>query len=345
MARSDVAEYGIESFQVKLSKPRIYLLRMVMFLTLVACLVAVLYGPAAAAFRNNIGLNGLILFVLFVGIAYAFRQVWRLNREVNWVNAFRVADPGLEISHHPELLAPMATMLSDRRGQIALSASSMRSLMDSIASRLDEARDTSRYLVGLLIFLGLLGTFWGLLGTITSVGQTISALDTSGSDSLVVFEELKAGLQAPLQSMGTAFSSSLFGLAGSLVLGFLDLQAGQSQNRFYNELEEWLSAITDLGTVSSGADGAASQLRFAVADMQRSIVDLGERLQAAGIQGQAGGNDTDATKELAGAIEKLIRQMRSEQEVVRRWVDDQAAQQTELAVVLRDLHARMNGGG
>lgn len=343
MARRDSAEYGIESFQVKLSKPQIYLLRMIMFLTLVGCLAAILAAPASGAFLNNVGLNGLILFVLLVGIVYAFRQVWRLNKEINWVNAFRVADPGLEISYRPELLAPMATMLSDRRGQIALSASSMRSLMDSLAARLDEARDTSRYLVGLLIFLGLLGTFWGLLGTITSVGQTISALDTSGSDSLVVFEELKTGLQAPLASMGTAFSSSLFGLAGSLILGFLDLQASQAQNRFYNELEEWLSAITDLGSASSGSDGSAAQLHHAVNEMRRSIALLTDQMATGALGGD--GSGTEATKELAGAIEQLIRQMRSEQEVVRKWVDDQSAQQAEISGVLRDLRTRLNGGG
>ncbi|MEO0619913.1 MAG: flagellar motor protein MotA, partial [Pseudomonadota bacterium] len=301
---------------------------------------AILAAPATGAFMNNVGLNGLILFVLLVGTAYAFRQVLRLGREINWVNAFRVSDPGLEISHRPELLAPMATMLSDRRGQIALSASSMRSLMDSLAARLDEARDTSRYLVGLLIFLGLLGTFWGLLGTITSVSQTINALDTSGSDSLVIFEELKTGLQAPLTSMGTAFSSSLFGLAGSLILGFLDLQASQAQNRFYNELEEWLSAITDLGTASGGSDAASSALRYAVGEMQRTVTALHEQIAA-------NGGDTDgthATKELAGAIEQLIRQMRSEQEVVRKWVDDQSAQQVEISAVLRDLRTRLGAG-
>lgn len=342
MAKRDSADYGIESLQVKLSRPQIFLLRMVMFLTLVGCLAAILAAPAISAFTNNVGLNGLILFVLLVGIVYAFRQVWRLNREVNWVNAFRVADPGLEIAYRPQLLAPMATMLSDRRGQIALSASSMRSLMDSLAARLDEARDTSRYLVGLLIFLGLLGTFWGLLGTITSVGQTISALDTSGSDSLVVFEELKTGLQAPLASMGTAFSSSLFGLAGSLILGFLDLQASQAQNRFYNELEEWLSAITDLGSASGGAgDSGATAVRYAVGEMQRTVAALHEQIGSGAL---GNGESTQATKELAGAIEQLIRQMRSEQEVVRKWVDDQSAQQAEISGVLRDLRTRLGGG-
>src|SRR5690606_2111179 len=141
---------------------------------------------------------------------------------------------------------------------------SMRSIMDSIGSRLDEARDTGRYMVGLLVFLGLLGTFWGLLETITSVGTTISALDTSASESSMVFEELKTGLAAPLKGMGTAFSSSLLGLAGSLVLGFLELQASHAQNRFYNELEEWLSGITELTPGGSGADQLNRQLYSAV---------------------------------------------------------------------------------
>jgi len=340
MARRDSADFGMETLQVKLSKPRVYLLRMIMFLTLVAALAAILAAPAIGAFTNNVGLNGLILFVLLIGIVYAFRQVWRLNKEINWVNAFRVSDPGLEISHRPELLAPMATMLSERRGQIALSASSMRSLMDSLAARLDEARDTSRYLVGLLIFLGLLGTFWGLLGTITSVSQTINALDTSGSDSLVVFEELKTGLQAPLQSMGTAFSSSLFGLAGSLILGFLDLQASQAQNRFYNELEEWLSAFSVVGSASGAGVSNSALVAHAVTEMRRGLAYLSDQL-ASGVGGD--GSGTEATKELAGAIEQLIRQMRSEQEVVRKWVDDQSAQQVEISGVLRDLRSRLNG--
>ncbi|MEL6422082.1 MAG: flagellar motor protein MotA [Pseudomonadota bacterium] len=341
MLDSDANVYGVEAFQVKLSKPRIFLLRMTMFLLLIGALGTILAGPATDAFMNNVGLNGLILFVLLVGVAYAFRLVLRLYREINWVNAFRVSDPGLQIPHRPELLAPMATMLADRRGQIALSATSMRSLTDSLGARLDEARDTSRYLVGLLIFLGLLGTFWGLLGTITSVSQTISALDTSGSDSLVIFEELKTGLQAPLTSMGTAFSSSLFGLAGSLILGFLDLQASQAQNRFYNELEEWLSAITDLGSAGGSADAGAHAMRYAVGELQQTVAALGEQLTAAG---GADGAGTRATKELAGAIEQLIRQMRSEQEVVRRWVDDQSAQQAEINAVLRDLRTRLGGG-
>jgi hypothetical protein len=212
----------------------------------------------------------------------------------------------------------------------------MRSILDSIGSRLDEARDISRYLVGLLIFLGLLGTFWGLLETINSVGKTISTLDTSTNDGLVIFEELKEGLAAPLKGMGTAFSSSLFGLAGSLVLGFLDLQAGQAQNRFYNELEDWLSGITELQLGDTLASGTSPQLRFAMQDMQRSISALGSNIE----QGSLNDNATEAVRSLAAGVEKLIDQMRSEQQIVREWADEQAQQQQDLANVLKKISER-----
>ena len=340
MSRRDPSEFDGEAVHKTLSRPQVFLWRMLVFLALVGFLGFILYGQAASAFATNPGLNGLIFAVLFIGILYSFRQVVRLFPEIRWVNSFRLADPGLRMERQPQLLAPMANMLRDRQGALSLSTGSMRSIMDSIGSRLDEARDTSRYLVGLLIFLGLLGTFWGLLDTIQSVGKTIGSLDTTGGDSLVVFEELKSGLEAPLRGMGTAFSSSLFGLAGSLVLGFLDLQAGQAQNRFYNELEEWLSGITELTPGGTpGGDALPAQLRFALVDMQRSVVDLGEKLHA----GQQTDGSAAALKELAGGLEKLIRQMRAEQKVVREWVDEQAAQQAELSAVLRQLNHNMNG--
>jgi hypothetical protein len=217
----------------------------------------------------------------------------------------------------------------------------MRSIMDSIGGRLDESRETGRYLVGLLVFLGLLGTFWGLLETIQSVGKAISTLDTRQSDSVLVFEELKNGLAAPLRGMGTAFSASLLGLAGSLVLGFLELQANHAHNRFYNELEEWLSGITELSPASGavGSDAAARQLQVAVYDLQRAITDLGERLQLGGDGGTA--DTAQPVKELAQGVDQLVRQMRAEQKVVREWIDDQAARQTEVASVLRDLAQSM----
>jgi hypothetical protein len=316
---------------------------MFVFLVLVGLLVAVLHRQLWDAMLTNPGLNFLICFVLFIGILYAFQQVLRLYPEIRWVNAFRIADPGLAISHRPVLLAPMATMLRDRTGALSLSTTSMRSIMDSIGSRLDEARDTGRYLVGLMVFLGLLGTFWGLLDTIQSVGKAISALDTRATDSVGVFDELKAGLAAPLRGMGTAFASSLLGLGGSLVLGFLELQASHAHGRFYNQLEEWLSGITELAPGGSHtSDFASHQLYTAITDMHRAIADLGERLTALPRPDGAPLPD-EAVKELAKGVDQLVRQMRAEQKVVREWVDEQAAQQSEVASVLKDLAANVAG--
>ncbi|UDQ88021.1 flagellar motor protein MotA, partial [Xanthobacter autotrophicus] len=225
---------------IKLSSPRIFLVRMLVFLALCAALAAVLHRQIVAAFLNNPGLNGVIFGVLAVGIILAIRQVYRLFPEVDWVNSFRLADPGLAVSRPPTLLAPMAALLGERLGRMTISQATMRSILDSIGTRLDESRDMGRYLTGLLVFLGLLGTFWGLLETVSSIGSVIGALQV-GPDVGSIFEDMKSGLAAPLGGMGTAFSSSLFGLSGSLVLGFLDLQAGQAQNRFYTDLEDWLS--------------------------------------------------------------------------------------------------------
>jgi len=306
---------------------------MIIFLILVMFLVAILNTQVLSSFMTNPGLNGLIVGVLFIGIGYSFRQILRLFPEIRWVNNFRIADPGLKLDKPPVLLAPMATMLRDRTGHLSLSTMSMRSILDSIGSRLDEARDISRYLVGLLIFLGLLGTFWGLLDTINSVGRTIATLDTGTNDGLVIFEELKEGLAAPLKGMGTAFSSSLFGLAGSLVLGFLDLQAGQAQNRFYNELEDWLSSMTELQAGDTLAAGNSPQLRYAMMEMQRSISSLGSNIE----QGALNDNSSEAVRSLAAGVEKLIEQMRAEQKIVREWADEQAQQQQDVAAVLKRI--------
>ena len=208
------------------------------------------------AFLANPGLNALIIGVLFIGIALSFRQVIRLFPEVDWVNGFRLADPGLAVERPPVLLAPMAAILGDRIGRMAISQQMMRGILDSIAARLDEARDMSRYMTGLLIFLGLLGTFWGLIETVGSIGNVINGLKPGG-DAGAIFDALKEGLAAPLSGMGISFSSSLFGLAGSLVLGFLDLQTSQAQNRFYTELEDWLSTtVRDLGGERDGTPAA-----------------------------------------------------------------------------------------
>ena len=324
----------------KLSSPAVYLWRMLIFLALVGFLGAIIAKTLWSALLTNPFLNGGILFALSIGIIYAFRQVIRLYPEIRWVNAFRIADPGLAMAHNPSLLAPMATMLRDRTGTLSLSATSMRSIMDSIGGRLDEARDTGRYMVGLLVFLGLLGTFWGLLETIGSVGRAINALDTKAADSVMVFEELKNGLAAPLRGMGTAFSASLLGLAGSLVLGFLELQASHAHNRFYNELEEWLSGITELTPGSGAGDALNRQLYAAMFDVQRAIAEMSDRVQAPVAAAGPAPSD-EAMRELARGVDQLVRQMRAEQKIVREWVDEQSVKQADMATAIRELAAHL----
>ncbi|MET0688376.1 MAG: flagellar motor protein MotA [Methyloceanibacter sp.] len=324
------------TYKAKLTRPQVFLWRMLVFLVLATLLAIILDGQTGQlrrSFMANPGLNALIIGVLLVGIVYVFRQVINLYPEINWVNNFRIADPGLAVEKAPVLLAPMATMLRDRTGHLALATGSMRSLLDSVASRLDEQRETTRYLVGLLIFLGLLGTFWGLLETVTSVGSTIGALDTTGGENVMLFDQLKEGLAGPLKGMGTAFSCSMFGLAGSLILGFLDLQAGHAQSRFYNELEDWLSGITELQSAETTGAGVPPQLRFALIEMQRSLSDLNDKVEMKVLNDPTGA----AVKDLAQGVDKLIRQMRAEQKVVREWADEQAQQQHELAAVLKQI--------
>ena len=319
----------------KLSSPRIFLIRMLVFLILCALVVIVLYKQIWAAFLANPGLNALIVGVLLIGIALSFRQVLRLYPEVNWVNGFRLADPGLAVERAPVLLAPMAAILGDRVGRMAISAQIMRSILDSIATRLDEARDISRYMTGLLVFLGLLGTFWGLIETVGSVGSVISKLNVGG-DAGSVFDSLKEGLAAPLGGMGISFSSSLFGLAGSLVLGFLDLQMSQAQNRFYTQLEDWLSTtVRDLGVdpdlrAAPAGPPASAEIRQAIERLKEAIADSGSSKAA-----------TAAMANLAEAIQGLVKHMRTEQQMIRDWVDSQADQQREIKQVLERL-AREN---
>ena len=251
---------------------------MILFLALAVGVAALLFGPLFEAFRANPPLNGLILGVLLLGIIYCFRQVLQLAPEIRWIETFRTNQPGLSTQSAPKLLSPTARMLADRKGKVMLSATAMRSLLDGIGARLDESRDISRYLIGLLIFLGLLGTFWGLLETVSSVGAIINNLSVTNDDIVHTFTKLKDGLADPLNGMGTAFSSSLFGLAGSLVLGFLDLQAGQAQNQFYNDLEEWLSGVTRLGSGSGLGDNEQSVPAYVQALLEQTAESL-ENLQ------------------------------------------------------------------
>ncbi len=330
---------SLQPEQYQLDSPRTYVVRMVIFLIIVGFLAAILLPQLGDAFKANPGLNGLIVGILVLGIGYGFRQVIILFPEVEWVNTFRFGDPGLKLASPPVMLAPMATMLGEQRGGMLLTSLTMRSLLDSIGTRLDEARDISRYLIGLLIFLGLLGTFWGLLDTINSVAQTIRTLDVGRNDSGVIFEELRAGLEAPLQGMGTAFSSSLFGLAGSLVLGFLDLQTSQAQNRFYTDLEDWLSTVTDISTVekegSAKAGVSPAQLRLTLQDMQHSIERLDDPDKSSSKTSKS--SDHDTLNDLALGIHELVIQMRNEQQTIRDWVEAQADKQSEIKQVLEQI--------
>lgn len=312
---------------------------MIVFLIISIFLGLILSPQLKDAFMSNPFLNGLIIGVLFIGIAYSFRQVIRLFPEVGWVNGFRIADPGIEVARTPKLLAPMATMLRDRIGQMSISAATMRSLLDSIAMRLDEARDISRYLIGLLVFLGLLGTFWGLLETVTSVGDTINSLDAGSGNSSVVFEELRSGLQAPLSGMGTAFSSSLFGLTGSLILGFLDLQAGQAQNRFYTGLEDWLSSVTSISLEAMSRTPQPVETS-SMASVQASLDQIAASLiqaNRAGADAAPSENATAAMASLAEGVQSLVQHMRSEQQLIRDWVEAQSEQQADIKNALERL--------
>ena len=317
-----------------MTRPTRYLLRMVLFLLAVALVVLALAQPMQRAFLTNPPLNGLILSALLIGIIYSFRQVMVLGRELGWMDAFRRRRPGIALQARPRLLAPIATALGDREGPIRLSAFSMRALLDGVSSRLDESREISRYFGSMLILLGLLGTFWGLLETVAAVADAIGSLRPGAAGSQAnVFEELKAGLRAPLSGMGTAFGSSLFGLGGSLILRFLDLQVGQAQNRFFNELEDWMSTITRHTTGTVGMDGDQSVPAYIQALLEQTAESL-EDLQK--IVGKAEEGRASANRNLQALAERLTAltdQMRAEQGLLMRLTE----QQIEVEPLIRRL--------
>jgi len=311
-----------------LSSPRIFLVRMLIFLIIATFVPVILFRQVATAFMANPGLNGLILGVLVIGIGLSVRNVVALMPEVRWVNSFRRRESAFD-QKPPRLLAPMATLLRDRAETMALSTSTWRSILDSIATRLDENREILRYMAGLLVFLGLLGTFWGLVTTIGAIGATIQALSVQSGDAGVIFEDLKEGLAAPLAGMGIAFSSSLFGLSGSLVLGFLDLQAGQAQNRFYTELEDWLSSITEteeFAVEDTDTGSTVREIKSSVDRLSRSLYEQGGSKAS-----------TTAMANLAEGIQGLVQHMRREQQMVRDWMDSTSAQQVALQETLDRL--------
>jgi hypothetical protein len=317
-------------------------MRMVLFLIAVAAVSGVSYAVLLRAFESNPALNAMILLVLLAGITYIFRQVTMLQPEIGWLDSFRRGQVGLSTSQ-TRLLAPMASMLGDRKGRLTLSSSATRTLLDTIGSRLDEGRDIARYLIGLMILLGLLGTFYGLMLTVGSVGDVVGRLTMGGGgDAAAAFDDLKRGLSSPLAAMGTAFGSSLFGLAGSLVLGFLDLQAGQAQNRFYNELEEWLSTQTRLG--SGGAvvgDGEQSVPAFIQALLEQTAdsLDSLQRTLARGEDGRLQANQN--LMALTDKLSVLADQMRAGQSLMLRLAETQ----TEMKPLLARLADQFDRGG
>lgn len=313
-----------------MTRPNIYLIRMLVFLLAVLVVVGLLSHVLLGAYSNNPVLNSLILLVLLLGVGWNLRQVMRLSSEVTWLETYQAAPPRLASLPAPKLLAPMANMLAAReahsrtdQARFTLSATAMRSLLDGIASRLDESRELSRYMTGLLIFLGLLGTFWGLLKTVGAVSDVIASMSVGSGDLNALFEQLKSGLAKPLAGMGTAFSASMFGLSGALVLGFLDLTAGQAQNRFFNDLEEWLAGLTRL---SSGilAEGDGSVPVYVQALLEQTAENM-ENLQYILQRGEDGRSHANqAVLALTEHIATLSDAMRTSQQLMLRIAEAQA---------------------
>ncbi len=312
-----------------MTRPTIYLARMLVFLMAVAAVAGFLADRLVVFFANNPVLNGLIFLVGLIGIGWNLRQVVRLGPEVRWLTAFQSAPSRAQSLPAPRLLAPMASMLAARAAQsdrrLSLSAATTSSLLDSLASRLDESRELSRYMTGLLIFLGLLGTFWGLLLTVGAVGDVVGGLTVGGGDMQVMFDQLKSGLARPLHGMGTAFSSSMFGLTGALVLGFLDLTAGQAQNRFFNELEEWLAGSTQLSSGLLGQEGEAPVPVYVQALLETTAENM-QDLQRVLTRGEHSRHDANqAVLGLTERIATLSDTLRANQQLMLRVAEAQAA--------------------
>jgi biopolymer transport protein ExbB/TolQ len=331
-----------------MTRPTLYLYRMLAFLAAVVVLVVLLSDALLSAFNANPMLNSLIIIIAVLGIAWNLRQVMRLQPEVVWLETFQKSRNRSSGLPAPHLLAPMAAMLASRAGKgrdgherFTLSGPAMRSVLDTIASRLDESRELSRYMTALLIFLGLLGTFWGLLLTVRSVGDVITGMSVGSGDINALFEQLKSGLAQPLKGMSTAFSCSMLGLAGALVLGFLDLTAGQAQNRFFNELEEWLAGLTRLSSGVLGGDGEGGSVPVYVQALLEQTAENMEALQqtlARGEDDRRGSNE--ALLALSERLGTLSDTMRTNQQLMLRIAEGQQS----LGPALQRLGERREGG-
>jgi biopolymer transport protein ExbB/TolQ len=262
------------------------------------------------AFSANPALNGLILLVLFLGIVYQFNLTDVVARAVGWIEGFREgADPTTRrMRRPPGILIALSQLLAETDFRERFTPELTKAMLDSVGTRIDEAREMGRYVMNLLVFLGLLGTFWGLLQTVNAVADTINGLATTGGAAEDAIAQLIANLREPLSGMGTAFSSSLFGLGGSLIVGFLDLQAGQAQNRFYTDLEDWLAGMTET-TRASRAPGGAKLSDSASADLIEAVQNLEAALAANAetqIKAQAGLN-AELKDEIRALNRTLIR--------------------------------------
>ena len=269
--------------KARMTDPRSYMLRMAVILAVTLVIIGLLFNQLESAFSGNLALNSVIVATALIGVAFIFRQTWRLVPEAKWLSDIQKTNTISQSAPRPVLLATVHVMLSDASEDGQLSALSLRSVLDGVAARLDEAREISRYFIGLLVFLGLLGTFWGLLQTIGAVGRVVGGLDLSSTDFDAMMSQLRNGLDAPLAGMATAFSSSLFGLGGSLVIGFLDLQLGQAMGRFFNEVEDWLSAFAKFSDqTASRSDGGQQALAQGLSEEgARAMITLASAIDAA----------------------------------------------------------------
>jgi hypothetical protein len=306
-----VSDRTIGEAAISFSQPIRQIVTMLIVTALVGAGAWLIHGQVMDIIRTNPLLNGLIAGVFLFGVMTCFWQVLILIQSVNWIEDFARRVPGHDIVTPPRLMAPLAALLRSRGAKMQISTSSSRSIQDSVESRIEESRDITRYLINLLVFLGLLGTFYGLATTVPAVVQTIRSLaPQEGESGLDVFGKLMTGLESQLGGMGTAFSSSLLGLAGSLVVGLLELFAGHGQNRFARELEEWLSSITRLGFASGEGEGGDNSGLLAGLDQMTSQMDTLQSLMADAEANRAGLDDRMA--QVAGAIEKLTQHLQAQ---------------------------------
>ena len=315
-----------------MTSPVRYFSRMILFLALVSGLAYLLYPSVERAFLSAPELNGIIVAVAFIGICLNFRTLFVLKREIHWVEKTALSLEDSELAKI-RLLSPLAMILKNNKakGNAVLSPGIVRSVLDSVSLRLEEDRDMSRYLIGLSTFLGLLGTFWGLMITIASIGDVISSLNVSGDDVTVMFDTVKEGLKKPLGGMGTAFSSSLLGLAGALILGFLDLQTSQAQNSFYNDLDEYLATLTRYSSAVGNAsdDSVSSSAAYANALLEQAVESLAD-IRRKMVQG------TDENQINVQTMTALVQTMAR---IETHLIQEQARADSRNQAVLNELHA------